>query len=392
MGSILSGATATTGGLLGLATGAGQQGLAALAPQQANLIPNITTAQNNVNSNIANQGTFAQALQTQMNGGGPNLAGSLLSNATGTNVANTAALIASQRGSSSNAGLAARNAATVGAGTQQQATGQAAAIRQQQQLNAQSGLNNVYNSIGTEAGNNLNTNQSALTAQNTGINTTNQINSGIGGSNAANKSAQLSSIAGSAQSAIGTGGSSGGSGGSGASGGDGGASAGDSGISDMSSGLDSIFAKGGEVDGNSETTETAQPAPSFSQPLDEHLQTIANIYHPQMTGSSVSTMAPGYAKGGAVKALVSPGERIIKPDTVKAVADGKVDAMKTEKVPGKPKVPGAKDSYANDTVPKKLAVGSVVIPRHITQGKNPSQDSARFVQAIIEKQGKKKKS
>jgi hypothetical protein len=408
MGSFVQGAAATTGGLLGLATGAGQQGLAAALPGQASLIPGINTANANVQSNIANQGTFAQALMTQMGGGGPNLAGSLLSNATGQNVANTAANIASQRGTSSNVGLGARNAATAGADIQQKSVGQAAAIRQQQELNAQQGLTNVYGQIGQEAAQNLATEQGALTAQNQGVINTNAINAKIGSANAANKQAQTQAIAGGAQQGMsGGGGSSPTSGATDLSGGGGGFAGGD--VSDLAG---AVAAEGGEItkdgakapsdpytDYTKEASKSAQKdlseIPQFSQNLPDHLQSIASIYHPQMTSSSGSvpqlSSTAGFAKGGKVNALVSPGERIVQPSTAKAVANGKVDAMKTEKVPGKPNVPGAKDSYANDTVPKKLAVGSIVIPRHITMGKNPSQDAARFVQAIIEKQGKKKK-
>lgn len=61
-------------------------------------------------------------------------------------------------------------------------------------------------------------------------------------------------------------------------------------------------------------------------------------------------------------------------------------AMKTGgAVPGKPKVGGAVDSYANDTVDAKLSPGEVVIPRHVMMGKNPVADSAKFVAAILAK-------
>ena len=97
------------------------------------------------------------------------------------------------------------------------------------------------------------------------------------------------------------------------------------------------------------------------------------------------------AKGGKVNALVSPGERFLKPDDVKDVAKGKKNPMEAGvKIPGKPVVPGAKDDYANDIVPKKLETGGIVIPRHITQGKNPGKDASDFVMAIINKKGKKK--
>jgi hypothetical protein len=54
-------------------------------------------------------------------------------------------------------------------------------------------------------------------------------------------------------------------------------------------------------------------------------------------------------------------------------------------VPGKPKVGGAKNSYANDTVKARLSPGEIVIPRSITMGQNPIQDSAKFVQSVLAK-------
>src|SRR6478609_1124751 len=69
-------------------------------------------------------------------GKGPNPAQAMLNESTGQNVANQAALMAGQRGSSANAGLMARQAGSQGAATQQQAAGQAATMQANQSLNA----------------------------------------------------------------------------------------------------------------------------------------------------------------------------------------------------------------------------------------------------------------
>ena len=61
-----------------------------------------------------------------------------------------------------------------------------------------------------------------------------------------------------------------------------------------------------------------------------------------------------------------------------------------ETIPGKAKVPGPVDSYDNDTVPKKLDVGGVVLPRSVTQSKDANRKATEFVIAIINKQKKKK--
>lgn len=94
------------------------------------------------------------------------------------------------------------------------------------------------------------------------------------------------------------------------------------------------------------------------------------------------TPEPAMAKGGKVPALVSPGERYLPPSEAKKVVEGKKSAMKAgEKIPGKPKVAGAKNSYANDTVPKTLQEGGIVIPRSVTQGKDAQSQAHKFVAA-----------
>lgn len=98
-----------------------------------------------------------------------------------------------------------------------------------------------------------------------------------------------------------------------------------------------------------------------------------------------------YAQGGQVDAMLSPGERYLNPSEAKKVAEGKKDPMKAGvKVPGKPVVPGAKDDYANDIKPAKVEVGGIVIPRSITQGKNPESKEKAFVAAHFKQQALKK--
>jgi hypothetical protein len=94
---------------------------------------------------------------------------------------------------------------------------------------------------------------------------------------------------------------------------------------------------------------------------------------------------PQLAKGGTVPALVSPGEVYVAPSKVTA----KDPMAAGEKIPGKPKVGGAKNSYANDTVPKHLQEGGIVIPRSVTQGKDPHKAAAKFVAAVLSKKGLK---
>jgi len=75
---------------------------------------------------------------------------------------------------------------------------------------------------------------------------------------------------------------------------------------------------------------------------------------------------------------------------VPKVAKGEKSPLAGEKIPGKPKVGGAKNSYANDTVPKSLNEGDIILPRSVTQAKNPHWAAHKFVSAIMAKNGKMK--
>lgn len=94
-----------------------------------------------------------------------------------------------------------------------------------------------------------------------------------------------------------------------------------------------------------------------------------------------------YADGGKVPAMVSPGERYLPPKEVQAVKAGKNPMHAGEKIPGEAKVKGAKDSYANDVVPKTLEAGGLVLPRSVTQSKNPEWAAHAFVRAHMAKGG-----
>lgn len=154
--SILSPATS----LLGLGGGGGPnasfQGATLLNPfDQAQ----AKQAYDQANSGVSQQQQFVNALMAQnglgnqanvynqyqgiANGTGPNPALAQLANTTGQNVAAQAALMAGQRGTGSNAGLLARQIGQQGAGIQQNAAGQAAALQAQQQLNALGAMGNI---------------------------------------------------------------------------------------------------------------------------------------------------------------------------------------------------------------------------------------------------------
>lgn len=87
------------------------------------------------------------------------------------------------------------------------------------------------------------------------------------------------------------------------------------------------------------------------------------------------------AGGGKVPAMVSPGEIYLPPDKVDAVVKQGADPLRVgERIPGKAKVKG--DSYKNDTVPRDLDEGGVVVDRE--NAMDPKKAS-RFVQKAIAK-------
>jgi len=93
---------------------------------------------------------------------------------------------------------------------------------------------------------------------------------------------------------------------------------------------------------------------------------------------------PVFNKGGKVPAMVSPGERYLNPREVEKVAKGEKSAVKAgEKIPGKAKVKG--DSLKNDTVPKTLEEGGIVLPKSVMESKHPHWAAHKFVSAIINK-------
>lgn len=106
-------------------------------------------------------------------------------------------------------------------------------------------------------------------------------------------------------------------------------------------------------------------------------------------GASSALADLALAKGGQVDALLSPGEKVLSPKEAQAAKAGKVNPMAAgAEVPGKPKVGGAKNSYDNDFVPAKLAPGSVVLPRSVTQSDDPASKAKKFVEALKSKKGK----
>lgn len=284
-------------------------------------------------------------------GRGPNPAQAMLKQATGQNVAQTGAMMASSRGASANPGMIARQAGMAGGNLQQQAAGQGATLQAQQSLGALDQMGGIANEqIGQQM-----TGQQMLSQNRLGQY---QAASGLQGNINSNNTSLANSnrdLAGK----IGGGLLQGGAGGLGLFGSGDGGGGGGSGFmmnkgpgSTMNNGAS--YAGGGEIPGS---PAPAGPRSALGQAL--------------------------MAKGGKVPAKVSPGEIYLSPQKAKAVAKGKASPLSGERIKGKAKVKG--DSYANDTVKKTLQSGGVVIPRSKALGDDVAEKATAFVRAVMAK-------
>ncbi len=299
---------------------------------------NQAAAQNgfgNQSNVFAQQQALSNQLQQQANGQGPNVALNQLNQATGQNVQNQAALMASQRGAGANPALIARQAAMQGASTQQNAAGQAATLQAQQQIAAQAALANqqaqmqgvAANQIGTQGQGVTNVSQSQQNAQgilqganasanNAAVSQQNNINSVNAQTAAANQAAAGKTMGG------------------------------------IFSGLSAIagvpMAQGGLIE------------------MSDHLHEAAKLYHPHLYaggGEIDLSGSEGLSSGGGNVEASSSKERAVKKD----------------------------NSYENDKVPALLSEGEIVLPRSVTMHPEAPQKAAEFVMAVLNKRKMGKK-
>ena len=95
--------------------------------------------------------------------------------------------------------------------------------------------------------------------------------------------------------------------------------------------------------------------------------------------------SPMMADGGETPVLLSPGEKVLEPGTPPMEAARKVANGTAPTVPGKAKVAG--NSPKNDTVRTELPVGSIVIPRSVTQAPDAPARTRSFVDSIMQRHG-----
>lgn len=326
----------------------------ALAGQQSM----TNTLQPQVGSAVQNQNALANQYAAMARGQGPNPAQNQLAQATQGNVANQAALMAGQRGSSSNVGLMARQNAQQGAATQQQSAGQAATLGSQQQIAAQNNLASLANNQINQAGQ-ANTNfssqaqgeQGILQNANTGFNNTavgmqsniNNVNSGTSSSNAA----ATGKVGGGALNLV-----------------------------------SSLFAEGGSVDLGKFTPSPAENTPSAS--VASTSAPAASSDSSSGDGGMMSGLSDMMAKGGMIHSDHYKNHISSYFDTHNMKAGGPVVAKdKSEKA----KVAG--NSYSNDTIPALLSEGEVVIDRKTLADPGPIGQAARMLQAhLAQRNGK----
>lgn len=287
----------------------------------------------NQSSTFAQQQALAQQLQQQANGQGPNPAQAALNQATGQNIAQQGAMMASQRGAGANVGLLARQAAQQGAATQQQAAGQSAVLQAQQQIAAQSALAQQQAQMQGVAQNQISNQYSGAS----GLSSAQQGEQGIlqNANSAFNKNAV-----------------------------------------DMQSNINNV---------NAATAAANQKSNSAL---------IGGL----IQGASAAFM---HAKGGEVVGPKSFVAQWLKESGNKGIEDAEIvsdnptlaaDGGNVAAENAKQKAVKKGDSYSNDKVPSLLSEGEIVIPRHITMGKDAPKRAAEFVAQSLAKRrvGKKK--
>ncbi len=400
------------------------------------------------------QQQLLQQYQQGAQGQGPNPALAQLNQTTAANTANQAALMAGQRGSGANSGMIARQAAMQGGANQQQAAGQAATLAAQQQLAQQQALGQQSNQMVNQRQAGLTAQNQAAQGQqsnlmglqsNVNTNNTSQANTAMQGQQAMIGGA-MNSFGPLLAAALAEGGpvphmASGGAMGEGGAmapsqAGPQGGPMSSIGKALMGSSEDSskpttnygnpganAIAQGWQSTGNAVNKAlTSRPQPTSSTPVQYGAQPVRSAQYatnqyaeggptqfepgaqaapaaPSSGGSggggglmSMLPMLMAAAEGGKVPAMVSPGERYLPPKEVAKAKSGANPMELGEKIPGKPKVGGAKNDYANDTVPKTLEEGGLVLPRSVTQSKNPHWAAMKFVQAHMAQGGLVSKS
>lgn len=309
------------------AIAAHDQSLDALQQQQAYL--QALQGQNGISnqSNVFNQQqALANQLQGVAQGNGPNPALAQLAQTTGQNIASQNALMAGQRGASANPGLIARQAAMQGGNINQQAAGQAATLRAQQQLAGIQALQNQQAMLGNTANTQVGQLAAGTGAYTQGTQGEQQmlLNSIANQNSAGVNNASQYNQAQAKQNQMGAG---------------------------LFGGL--LNAGGAALGLFSSPSGSPQAQTTAGQP---NALPFGQMYA---------------AYGGEIKSNVGKHLNMYK---------GGMSMKQGGHVPGQAKIKG--DSLKNDTVSAKLSPGEIVIPRTVAQHPNAPNEAAKFVASI----------
>ncbi len=338
------------------------------------------------------QQNLANALMMQSQGIGPNPAQDQLNQNTANNVANQSAMMAGQRGASSNPALIARQAAMQGSNAQQNSIGQAAGLQAQQELAAQQQAIGLYGQMGNQSNQLFGTSLAGQNTQNANSIQNYAMAQGINAQVAQGNVNAQNATTGSILGALGGGGA-------------------------------SMFAEGGQV----ASVQVPQLAPSEGVVFtsgggddkkkkkkgDEGgdvaeggaVADVGSSAGGSAGSSSLGSMASMFADGGDVYAPESGGDVASGGGSVDIGAGGSGGAWAKKKdsggggggglmsmlpllamlekgggVPGKAKVKG--NNLKNDQVPALLSPGEIVLPRSVTQAPDMEKKAIEFLRHI----------
>lgn len=323
---------------------------------------------------LANQTSAYNQLQGVADGTGPNPAQAMLANSTGANVANQAALMAGQRGIGANPALLARQAALQGAGIQQNAAGQAAALQANQSLSALGQLSGIAGTqVAQQQGGLSALNQNAQGVQQNLLNANSAINNSkvAAQSNVNNVNAALAqgnqqgqqNVLGGLTSAAG------------------------SALSLADGGEVPRLASGGVIADYGATAQGDQgssiPTSKMGQALSQGTSKLGGGASKAIGNAFTSTPMTD----AGFKAPVLGSQFATAAPSLGALTFARGGKIPKE-VPGKASVKG--DSLKNDKVKALLSPGEIVLPRSVTQSTDPVGNAAKFVAACLAKKGRLK--
>ncbi len=343
MGSVISDVAQGVGGLFGFNQGLAE-GMGALGQYNAQA-PNINRQDFNpmIQDQIAQQKQLADQLRTQSQGAGPNPAMEQLRQTTQNNIQQNTGMIASQKGI--NPALATRMAAQNAGMMNQQAAGQGAVMRANQQLAAQQqlgqqvlGMNQLFQ--GANAAQNQAINQGSLGAQ--GLMAQQELQ------NAQQRglisSSMLNNVSGMATKLIGGGGGF------------------------AYGGMVPHMALGGQVKVLGSDKDNKMDIGGMKGFFDSLMKSAPSGGGAEMIAPTSGVPMPAAMYGGGMAQSHVTNALMMRSGGM---------------VGGQANVYG--DSPKNDTVPAMLSPGEIVIPRSVAQGANAPDKSAAFVAAVLAK-------